>query len=106
MGRNDFEFVTRDRQTIVRTAVKQEHEWNYRRFKNLCCQGQLCVQLKVSSNDLIAVDESEPNDNDLSHQLPVSISLSVSTSLLASSCSTSSTTLVTLIESQINLMTL
>ena len=99
MGRNDFEFVKRDRQTIVRPAVKQGHKWDFRHVKNFCGQGRLYVQLKVSSDDLIAVDESELNDNNLSPQLPVSTSLS------ASSCSTSSMAHIPLIQSQPNLMT-
>lgn len=56
VGRNDFEFVKRNRQTIVRPAVKQGHKWDFRHFKNLCGHGRLYVQLKVSSNDSIAVD--------------------------------------------------
>lgn len=95
IGKNDFEFVKRDRQTIVRPAVKQGHKWDFRHVKNLCGQGRLYVQLKIPSHDLVDIPGSNPND-DLATQ--------ASPSLLASSYSTSSTSHATFVASQPNLM--
>ena len=43
IGKNDFEFVKREKQCIVRPVVKQGYKWDIRHMKNLCDQGRLYV---------------------------------------------------------------
>ena len=45
IGKNDFEFVKRETQCIVRPVVKHRYKGDFRHVKNLCGQGRLYVQL-------------------------------------------------------------
>ena len=59
IGKHDFEFVKRERQSIVRPVVKEGYKWDFRHVKNLCGQGRLYVQLTVPSDDLAEIDNSD-----------------------------------------------
>ena len=65
IGKNDFEFVKRERQCIVRPVVKQGYKWDFRHVKNLCGQGRLYVQLTVPSDDLAEIMDNSDEDSEL-----------------------------------------
>ena len=57
----DFDFVKRERSSVIVPAVKPGHKWDFAHIKNLCGQGRLYTQLNVSSDELVE-REGELND--------------------------------------------
>ena len=49
----DFDFVKREKSSVIVPAVKPGHKWNFAKIKNLCGQGRLYSQLNVSSDELV-----------------------------------------------------
>ena len=43
----DFDFVKRERSSVIVPAVKPGHKWDFAHIKNLCGQGRLYTQLNV-----------------------------------------------------------
>ncbi len=87
-NKDDFEFAKRDRQTIIRPAVKKGQKWDFRHVKNLCGQGRLYCQLKVCSSDLARIDQGDLNDDVLNTNPFLSPDQNVSTSSATVSQST------------------
>jgi len=72
----DFDFVKRERNTIVTPVVKENHAWDYAHVKHLCGAGKLYVRLNISKDVIgCASDDSDsslltimstPNDRPIS----------------------------------------
>lgn len=63
ISKSDFHFVKRERQSIIRPAVKACHKWDFRHVKSLCGQGRLYLQLSIASDVLTELN----NDDELSN---------------------------------------
>ena len=56
----DFDFVKRERNTIVTPVVKENHAWDYAHVKHLCGAGKLYVRLNISKDVIgCASDDSD-----------------------------------------------
>jgi len=56
----DFDFVKRERNTIVTPVVKENHTWDYAHVKHLCGAGKLYVRLNISKDVIgCASDDSD-----------------------------------------------
>lgn len=80
MSENDFDFVKRERNTILTPLEKENNLWEYAHVKHLCGAGKLYVKLNICK-DVISDTSSDDSD---STSLPVMLTLSslVSGSLL------------------------
>ena len=52
----DFDFVKRERNTISKPIVKENHKWDFKHVKNLCGNGRLYVRLNCVCSELVASD--------------------------------------------------
>jgi hypothetical protein len=57
-----FDFVKRERNTIITPVVKLSHKWDFQQVKELCGQGKLYVRLNVSREALEMTDPI-PDEN-------------------------------------------
>lgn len=56
----DFDFVKRERNTIVTPVVKENHAWDYAHVKHLCGAGKLYVRLNICKDVIgCASDDSD-----------------------------------------------
>ena len=67
ISETDFDFVTRERNTILTPVVKENHLWDYAHVKHLCGAGKLYVTLNICK-DVISGNSSDDSD---STSLPV-----------------------------------
>ena len=52
----DFDFVKRERNTISKPIVKEDHKWDFKHVKNLCGNGRLYARLNCVCSELVASD--------------------------------------------------
>ena len=67
ISETDFNFVKRERNTILTPVVKENHLWDYAHVKHLCGSGKLYVRLNICK-DVISRTSSDDSD---STSLPV-----------------------------------
>ena len=67
MSENDFDFVKRERNTILTPLGKENHLWDYAHVKHLCGAGKLYVRLNICKN---VISDTSSDDSD-STSLPV-----------------------------------
>lgn len=67
MSENDFDFVNRERNTILTPLEKENHLWDYAHVKHLCGAGKLYVRLNICKN---VISDTSSDDSD-STSLPV-----------------------------------
>ena len=67
MSENDFDFVKRERNTILTPLEKENHLWDYAHVKHLCGAGKLYVRLNICKN---VISDTSSDDSD-STSLPV-----------------------------------
>ena len=58
-----FNFVKRERNTIVTPVVKSSHKWDFQQVKELCGQGKLYVRLNVDAEALEISEDGEAEEN-------------------------------------------
>ena len=69
ISENDFDFVKRERNSIVTPVVKENHSWDYAHVKHLCGAGKLYVRLNVSK-DIISKDMAGATSDDSDSSIP------------------------------------
>ena len=69
ISENDFDFVKRERNSIVTPVVKENHSWDYAHVKHLCGAGKLYVRLNVSK-DVISKDMAGATSDDSDSSIP------------------------------------
>ena len=72
---DDFTFIKRDRNSLVKPAVKKNHKWDFLHVKSLVGQGRLYVQLKAPSSEIIrraSISEDELHEPAFGSVLPIS----------------------------------
>ncbi len=73
---DDFTFTKRDKNSLVKPAVKKNHKWDFLHVKSLVGQGRLYVQLKVPSSEIIRranISDDELDEPAFGSMLPVSV---------------------------------
>ena len=58
-----FDFVKRERNTIVMPVVKSSHRWDFQQVKELCGQVKLYVRLNVDAEALEISEDGEAEEN-------------------------------------------
>ncbi len=58
-----FDFVKRERNTIITPVVKLSHKWDFQQVKELCGQGKLYVRLNVNREALEITEDPIPDEN-------------------------------------------
>ena len=58
-----FDFVKRERNTIITPVVKNCHKWDFQQVKELCGQGKLYVRLNVDAEALEVSEEPVVEEN-------------------------------------------
>lgn len=61
MSENDFDFVKRERNTILTPLEKENHLWDYAHVKHLCGAGKLYVRLNICEN---VISDTSSDDSD------------------------------------------
>ena len=61
MSENDFDFVKRERNTILTPLEKENHLWDYAHVKHLCGAGKLYVRLNICKN---VISDTSSDDSD------------------------------------------
>ena len=61
ISETDFDFVKRERNTILTPVVKENHLWDYAHVKHLCGAWKLYVRLDICK-DVISVTSSDDSD--------------------------------------------
>lgn len=74
ISENDFDFVKRERNTILSPVVKENHSWDYAHVKHLCGAGKLYVRLNINKDVIggTCTPTSDDSDSTLPAMLPPS----------------------------------
>ena len=57
-----FDFVKRERNSVITPVVKPSHKWDFKQVKELCSQGKLYVRLNISTESFLAEPTEEAEE--------------------------------------------
>ena len=70
ISETDFDFVKRERNTILTPVVKEHHLWDYAHVKHLCGAGKLYVRLNICKDVILGTSSDDSDSTSLPVMLP------------------------------------